>query len=315
MSETQENANGGALGLDEAAFARMREERLRFLAMVADVRAELHRYCARMVGSVADGEDVVQDALARAYYELAGLREMPAMRAWLFRIAHNRALDWLRRYDVRMGETLQEDDMYEATAGNPEDALARKEAVRSALSRFMQLAPAQRSCVILADVLEHTAEEIAELLELSVPAVKAALVRGRARLRELPQDGARDAPAPPAAAPLSPALLRYIDLFNARDWDGVRAMLADDVKLDLVARAKAAGKRQVAIYYTNYDQKPGWRMAPAMLDGREVIAGYRGEEAAPAYYIELKWKDGKLAAIRDYFFVPYILRDAQLVLL
>ena len=70
--------------LDEAAFARMREERIRFLEMVADVRAELHRYCARMVGSAADGEDIVQDALARAYYELAGLREAPAMRAGCF---------------------------------------------------------------------------------------------------------------------------------------------------------------------------------------------------------------------------------------
>jgi RNA polymerase sigma-70 factor (ECF subfamily) len=120
MSESQQPAL-----LDEAAFARMREERIRFLDMVAGVRAELHRYCARMVGSAADGEDVVQDALARAYYELAGLREMPAMRAWLFRIAHNRALDWLRRYEVRMGEPLEEDDVHMATTGDPEDALAR----------------------------------------------------------------------------------------------------------------------------------------------------------------------------------------------
>jgi RNA polymerase sigma-70 factor (ECF subfamily) len=308
MSEPR--AGTGVPALDETALARMREERIRFLEMVAGVRAELHRYCARMVGSVADGEDVVQDALARAYYELAGLREAPAMRAWLFRIAHNRALDWLRRYDVRMGEALAEDDVYESSTGDPEDALARKQAVGAALSRFMDLAPAQRSCVILADVLEHTAEEIAALLELSVPAVKAALVRGRARLRELHAEVV----APREVVQFSSELLRYIELFNARDWDGVRAMLAEDVKLDLVARAKAAGKRQVAVYYSNYEQKPGWRMAPATLDGREVIAGYRGDAAVPAYYIELRWKEGKLAAIRDYFFVPYILRDAALVL-
>jgi RNA polymerase sigma-70 factor (ECF subfamily) len=305
MSEAQQ---AGPV-LDEAALARMREERIRFLDMVADVRAELHRYCARMVGSAADGEDVVQDALARAYYELAGLREMPAMRAWLFRIAHNRALDWLRRYEVRMGEPLEEEDVHVSPTGDPEELLARKEAVQAALSRFMELAPAQRSCVILADVLEHTVEEIAELLDLTVPAVKAALVRGRTRLRELP----RVAPVQPTPICVSPELSRYIDLFNARDWDGVRAMLADDVKLDLVARAKSAGKRQVSVYYTNYAAYSGWRMAPAMLDGREVIAAYRGEGAEPAYYIELQWQAGKLAAIRDYFFVPYILRDVKLV--
>jgi len=271
------------------------------------VRAELHRYCARMVGSAADGEDIVQDALARAYYELAGLREAPAMRAWLFRIAHNRALDWLRRYEVRMGEPLEEEDVIESDSGDPEDALARKQAVQAALSRFMELAPAQRSCVILADVLEHSAEEIAELLELTVPAVKAALVRGRERLRNLPA-----ATAPPVApAAFSPELLRYIDLFNARDWDAVRAMLADDVRLDLVARTKSAGKRQVSVYYTNYDKYSGWRMAPALLDGREVIAAYRGQEQ-PAYYIELQWDAGQLKTIRDYFFVPYILRDVKL---
>jgi RNA polymerase sigma-70 factor (ECF subfamily) len=304
MSEAQD----GAALLDEAAFTRMREERIRFLDMVAGVRAELHRYCARMVGSAADGEDVVQDALARAYYELAGLREAPAMRAWLFRIAHNRALDWLRRTEVRMSEPLEDEDMHEAGSGDPEDLLARKQAVGAALSRFMELAPAQRSCVILADVLEHTVEEIAALLDLSVPAVKAALVRGRARLRSLPAPVPASAVAPPA---FSPELLHYIDLFNARDWDAVRSLLADDVKLDLVARAKSAGKRQVSVYYTNYDKKPGWHMAPALLDGREVIAAYRGG-AEPAYYIELQWQDGKLKAIRDYFFVPYILRDVKL---
>src|SRR6266851_6864238 len=84
----------------------LQEGRRRFLALVEDVRPDLHRYCARMVGSVVDGEDVVQDTLARAYYELSALREPPALRAWLFRIAHNRALDHMRRYERRMSEPL-----------------------------------------------------------------------------------------------------------------------------------------------------------------------------------------------------------------
>src|SRR6266404_8057611 len=94
---------------NEDIFSELQQGRRRFLALVDDVRPDLHRYCARMTGSIADGEDVVQDTLARAYYELSELRELPALRSWLFRIAHNRALDYLRRYDRRMGEPLDED--------------------------------------------------------------------------------------------------------------------------------------------------------------------------------------------------------------
>src|SRR5205823_10875675 len=116
-------------------------------------------------------------------------------------------------------------------ADNPEDRLAHDEATRAAVTRFSELVPVQRSTVILKDVLGHSVEEIAELLDLGVPAVKAALHRGRHRLRQLAESAPRDAmPAPPAP---SPALVRYAALFNARDWPAVRAMLAEDVRLDL----------------------------------------------------------------------------------
>src|SRR6185369_6391897 len=131
--------------------------RARFLELVEGLRPDLHRYCARMTGSIADGEDVVQDTLARAYYELSGLEELPAMRSWLFQIAHNRALDVLRRYERRMGEPL---DLIEGSARDPsldaESAVAREEAVRAAVSRFLDVPPVQRSCVILKDVLGHS---------------------------------------------------------------------------------------------------------------------------------------------------------------
>src|SRR5207249_3950332 len=94
------------MGTHQAILSELQEARQRFLDLIDEVRPELHRYCARMTGSIADGEDVVQDTLARAYYELSELRELPALRSWLFRIAHNRALDYLRRYDRRMGEPL-----------------------------------------------------------------------------------------------------------------------------------------------------------------------------------------------------------------
>src|SRR5580692_13161153 len=179
------------------------------------------------------------------------MTELPPLRPWLFRIAHNRALDHLKRYEARMSEPLEGiQDSARDPAPDPGDAIAHEQAVQAAVSRFVELAPAQRSCVILKDVLGHTLEEIGALLELSLPAVKAALHRGRVRLREL-------AETPPAAAPpprqTSPVVARYVALFNARDWDGVRSLLAEDVQLDLVSRAQRSG-RAVGNYMTNYER-------------------------------------------------------------
>src|SRR5882724_9323438 len=108
---------------------------LAFLETIATLRPDLHRYCARMTGSVTDGEDVVQDTLARAYYELSQLQELPALRPWLFRIAHHRAIDLWRRETVRATEPIDEAlDLAAEAAFEPENALARGQAVRAALS-------------------------------------------------------------------------------------------------------------------------------------------------------------------------------------
>src|SRR5260370_30204863 len=134
-----------------------------------------------------------------------------------------------------MGEPLEAvQDSAADPAPDPGDAIAHQQAVQAAVSRFVELAPAQRSCVILKDVLGHSLEEIGSLLELSLPAVKAALHRGRVRLRELA--GAQSPTPPPAQT--APAVARYGALLNARDWDGVRAMLAEDLQLGLVSRAQ-----------------------------------------------------------------------------
>ena len=75
-----------------------------FLALAGELRPELHRYCARLMGSVIEGEDVVQDTFTRAYVALDELQEVPPLRAWLFKIAHNRAVDLLRLAFVRSGD-------------------------------------------------------------------------------------------------------------------------------------------------------------------------------------------------------------------
>jgi len=284
----------------------------RFLALVAGIRPDLHRYCARMTGSVADGEDIVQDTLARAYYALSEMETMPELRPWLFQIAHNRALDHLRRYDRRMSEPFDSIlDTALSNASDPEELLAREQATRAAISRFIELVPMQRSAVILKDVLGHSLSELTQLMAISEPAAKAALHRGRERLRTLSAASPAEASVGPLA--VSPGIARYVALFNARDWDGVRALLAEDVRLDLVSRAKRSG-REVASYVSNYAQISDWFLTPGSVDGREAVVVFRSPDAAqPSYFIELEFQSEQLISIRDFRYVPYILAEATRV--
>jgi RNA polymerase sigma factor (sigma-70 family) len=292
---------------------QLQQARRGFLALVEKLRPDLHRYCARMVGSVIDAEDVVQDTLARGYYELSALKEPPALRAWLFRIAHNRALDYLRRYDRRMSQPLDPDtDEFIDSASDPDTILPREQAVTIAVARFAELAPTQRSCVILKDVLDYSLEEISDSLELSIPAVKAALHRGRTRLQVMSAQANADADVMPPN--VSPAVHRCAALFNARDWDAVRAMLIDDVRLEVVEATSRRGRKEVGIYFHNYEGRTNWYMVPARLEGREGLAVLASAEAArPNNFIELTLHGDRIARIRDFHHVPYLAADAHIV--
>jgi RNA polymerase sigma-70 factor (ECF subfamily) len=264
------------------------------------------------MGSVINGEDVVQDAFARAFAALDELQEAPPLRAWLFRIAHNRALDLLRRGAIRAAEPIEAAyEVADPESPDPVEVLMRQEAVDTAVSRFVELPAVQRSVVILKDVLDQSLEEIAAMLGLTVNAVKAHLARGRARLKAInTQALVRPAPRPP-----SPAVTRYVALFNQRDWDGLRAMLADDVRLIQSAHAVRAGAADVGEFFGMYGRSSPVRVAPAWLDGREVIAVFEDPQAArPSYLMWLEWTDARISFIRDYRYVRYIVDDAELVL-
>lgn len=282
-----------------------------FLGLVQALRPEVHRYCARMTGSVTDGEDVVQEVLAHAYYELSQLNELPALRAWLFRIAHNRSVNFLAaRSRRREGASIDDAPDAPSDAQPVDEVLIRGEAMSCALGRFLELPPVQRACVILKDVLDASLEDIASALEITVPAVKAALHRGRTRLAEL-RAQAKPVEPPPAH---SSELLRYVDLFNERDWGAVRALLAEDVRLELVSRERRRGA-EVGLYFTNYASIQGWRLTAAWLDGDEVIAVHRSaSDPQPAYVIQLTVAQGLVTAIRDYRYVPYLLADTTVEL-
>ncbi len=288
------------------------DRRARLLALAGDLRPELHRYCARLMGSVIDGEDVVQDTLARALVALEELEETPPLRPWLFRIAHNRALDLLRGRAVRRVEPIDAaSDVADAASPDPEETLMRQEAVKTAVSRFAELPTLQRSVVILKDVLDESLTEIAALLDLTVDAVKGHLARGRARLRQINAQ----ASAVPEARPASAAVARYVALFNQRNWDGLRALLADDVKLSQSSHSLRVGRADVDLFFTIYAQSDGVWLAPAWLEGLEVIAVFEDRaDRKPSYMMWLEWRDGRISFIRDTRYARYVAADAELAL-
>jgi RNA polymerase sigma-70 factor (ECF subfamily) len=274
------------------------------------LRPSLHRYCARMVGSVLDGEDLVQEAMLRALESGVPDRPLENPEGWLFRIAHNLALDFLRRR-ARLADTQSEDDVDLIT--HPVDEQARREAAAASLPTFMQIPASQRSVVVLFDVLEYSAEEVGALLGTTVPAVKSTLQRGRSRLRTLARDTTPVRERPPLPDAERRLLQSYVDLFNARDFDTLRTMLAADVQLDLVNRLRLQGAA-VGEYFARYGQTQGWRAWPGVVEGRPAVLIQQNErpEPRPDYFVVLGWADQRVSTIRDFLFARYAMADAEL---
>jgi RNA polymerase sigma factor (sigma-70 family) len=288
--------------------AEMSTARDRFLDLVAEVRPELHRYCSRLVGSAIDGEDVVQETLAKAFYALGVEAELPPLRPWLLRIAHNTAIDFLRRYERRfvapMAEPPEPTPLAEAVA---------PDVVRASLSSFVALPVLSRSAVILKDVLGCSLEEIAETIGTTVPAVKSALSRGRASLRAQAKPDVTPWLDLPETTPAERALLdRYCSLFNARDWEGVRGLLSEECRLDLLTKAARHGRKQIVPYFGNYD-KEDTRVARARAEGRDVLAVFRpASSPRPTYIIALESDGARVSLIRDYRYIPYLVDELAL---
>jgi RNA polymerase sigma-70 factor (ECF subfamily) len=285
------------IGLFEARYVA-------FLETLAHLRPRLHRYCARMTGSVLDGEDVMQEAVFEAYRKLDGFDDSRPLSPWLFQIAHNRCIDFLRRRQVR--------EAAEAAAVGPQSVLPVDppgRAVDRAVERLViNLPPKERACVLLKDIFDYSLEEIADLVDSTVGGVKAALSRGRAKLAILPE-------APegrPATSPSAVELLRlYVDRFNRRDWDGVRELASADARLRVADCF--AGRLADSPYFVEYERPIiPWRMALGKVDGETAIIILRDDAdgLTPFSVIRADVAGDRIVRIADYIKCPWVLGAA-----
>jgi RNA polymerase sigma-70 factor (ECF subfamily) len=278
-----------------------------FLETLSTLRPSLHRYCARMTGSVMDGEDVVQEALFETYRKLDKFDDSRPLKPWLFRIAHNRCIDFLRRKGVR--------DEAEAAAALPETVeptLPNALGIGKAIEHLVaSLPPKERACVLLKDVFDYSLEEIAELVDSTVGGVKAALNRGRTKLAETSPPTKSDRSASPE---LKRIMQLYVDRFNRRDWDGVRELTSADARLRVAERF--AGKFADTPYFFHYERWPWpWKLEVGEVDGETVVIILRrgADTWTPHSAIRLDVIGERIERVVDYIHCPWVIPAASSV--
>ncbi|WP_030259342.1 sigma-70 family RNA polymerase sigma factor [Streptomyces pyridomyceticus] len=277
-------------------------------------RTELTGYCYRMLGSVFEAEDAVQETMVRAWRGHRGFEGRSALRSWLYRIATNVCLDALNGRKARARPmdlagpvtvaTAHDTQLSEVTwigpapdgrvlpeTGDPAEVAAQRESVKLAFVAVLQrLAPRQRAVLILREVLGWTAAEVAELLGATVASVNSALQRARAVLAAgatAATATADVAPAPaPAPAPASASTLddehrelldRYVRAFEAYDMDGLAALLREDVTLNMPPFAMwLQGREEIRAWMLGPGHGcRGSRLLPVTANGGPAFGQYR----------------------------------------
>jgi RNA polymerase sigma-70 factor (ECF subfamily) len=272
-----------------------------FLSDAQAYRRELIAHCYRMLGSVHDAEDLVQETYLRAWRAWESFEGRSSVRTWLYRIATNLCLTSLSRHQRRvipsgLGPGSTEpgsgfepaaagiswiepfpNQRYESMPSDPAELAASRSSVRLALVTSLQhLPPRQRAVFLLREVLAYPAVEVADLLQMTVPAVKSSLQRARATLQDVAPNA--DKLVEPTSAKARAVLDQYIAAFENADVAGLTELLRNDARLEVVpASTWLSGLRSCIPHLAGHVlTAPGlYRMYPTIANGQPAAVAYR----------------------------------------
>ena len=283
-------------------------------SLLEPYRRELHLHCYRLLGSLHDAEDLVQETMLRAWQHFETFKGSSSLRTWLYTIATNACLDALKKRLPRTLPTavapaadplspiaqplaeaiwlepLPDAWLAEATE-NPEARYSRHESISLAFLTALQLLPPrQRAILILSDVLDWHANEIAHLLELSVSAVNSALHRARVTLGKYYHTDKREmASVRVTDAETSTLLSRYVQAWETDDIAGLVALLKEDAILNMPPYPSwYCGREAIRAILHAAPFRSGmrnrWRLSPTHANARPAFALYRADESKNSYW-------------------------------
>ena len=282
-----------------------------FASLIEPYRRELHAHCYRMLGSVYDADDAMQDATLRAWKALKRFEGRSSLRSWLYTIATNTCLTQIQRRPKRVlpvdygpstdpfegpGQPITEtvwiepypDTEIEDGLAGPEASYEQRESIELAFIAALQHLPAsQRAVLILREVLGFSAKEVAEAMETSVPSVNSALQRARASIEERVPDQSQQATLRTLDDDeIGEIVKTYVDAWERGDVEGVVALLTEDAAISMPPLASWFGPRDVfADFIRNFPMNGQikWKMQITTANGQPAFGAYAWDEDEQAY--------------------------------
>lgn len=257
---------------------------------IAALTPMIRRYCARMLNSIFDGDDVAQDALANALTRQHLLKDGANIKAWVFRIAHNKCIDFLRYQNRWQSEDTS--PLAETMVTLNTDAALEHLVLR--------LPPRQRAMVLLKEVFGFSLAEVGSAMMCSVDSVKSGLNRARASLADQSKHEEQKLPDESTFQ----LIKRYAEYFHLGDWDGVLSMIHEEVELDVATIYCGIGADKVLNRYcTNYSRfEFPWAAEAASLPSGLCVLTWRCDQKTPQIIgaARLKFREDKIITIQDF---------------
>ncbi|MBB5787352.1 RNA polymerase subunit sigma-70 [Jiangella mangrovi] len=278
-----------------------------FQAAVQEHRRELHVHCYRMLGSFDDAEEVLQEALLRAWTHRDSFEPGSNLRAWLYRIATNGCLDLIRQRQRRPEQVRSHADLPwlqpypDAMLDEPGAVVVGRETVELAFVAAIQLLPAQqRAVLVMREAIGWSAAETAAILETSVPAVNSALQRARATLERDRPSAESSPPRTVLSAEERDLLDRYIAVSERPDRDRMAALVRDDIRVTMPPQPVCYdGWATLAPLHDLAAEHGDWRLLPTSANRMPAAACYLrppGESTFTAFKLDVLRIEGGLIA-------------------